>query len=324
MAQENNLKPIVREKDDIVEQQLIEKGYKFPMASHHVSEQKVWDFFMALFNGNERAAAGACGNMMHESGLYSDNAENSWEHLTGHTDEWLTQGINDGSISLSQFLQKSWYVNKYGFGYGLSQWTDETRRTLLWNRTKGQGLDIDDEDAQLAYINWEFTSPDSYYSQFRQGMIDCTTISQATHYYLDNYEVGAWNDDRLTYANYFYETYGSSSGMVVILSVIGNGTASVSDYTPQPYDTITLTCTPATGETLIDIDAREISTGYSIAVQLITGSQPIPLQDKSISITVTFSGETPPTPPEPPVPPLKQNYLQNNMPIWMYPCFRKC
>lgn len=38
------------------------------MASHHVSEQKVWDFFVSLFNGNEYAAAGACGNMQSESG----------------------------------------------------------------------------------------------------------------------------------------------------------------------------------------------------------------------------------------------------------------
>ena len=296
------------------------------MASHHVSEQKVWDFFLALFDNNEYAAAGACGNMQAESGLYSDNAENEWNRRFGHTDEWLTERINNyitstqPYIDLATFLQTSWYVNNYGFGYGLSQWTDSTRRTLLWNRTIDQGIHIDNEDAQLSYIRWEFT--DGPYSAYRQGMIDCTSVEQATRYYLEHYEVGAWSNRRLTFANYFYDTYGGGTGQNTI-SVIssGNGTAYVDVTHPIDGQNFTLYAIPASGETLDDITARD-SHGYSIAmmvVQQYTYTYDETNWGNRIAINVEFSGTTPPPPP----PPVGDIYDERHMPIWMYP-FMRC
>lgn len=316
MAQQNSLELTVQEDNRTVAELLEKEGYYFPMASHHVSEQKVWNFFMSIFGNNEYAAAGACGNMQHESGLFSDNAENAWNNLTGHSDEWLTQNINDGTIDLTEFLQRSWWVNSYGFGYGLSQWTDTTRRTMLWNRTRGVGLDIDNEDAQLNYIRWEFTDTSSYYNQFLQGMIDCTSVEEATRYYCANYEVGAWSSNRLTFANYFYNTYGSGAtgDYRIFLTVDGNGTATVVPPTVNTGDTYDLTCTPASGETLLDIIAVETDTGMSVAIPVQTGTQTIPFNSSSdISIRVIFSG-TPPTP---------TRYDEHRMPIWMYP-FMKC
>ena len=309
MAHESNLKPIAQESE-------------LEMASHHVSELKVWNFFMGLFNGNEYAAAGACGNMQWESGLYSDNAENSWNKKFGLTDEWLTEQINTGQMTLATFLQQSWWVNNYGFGYGLSQWTDTTRRTKLWNDfTIGQGYNIDDEDKQLDYIEWEFTSPNSHYSQFRQGMIDAQSIHEATVYYLNNYEIGAWNDKREEYAKHFYYTYGSSAGLSIQTGSTGNGTISVSDRTPQAGDTITLRCIPAAGETLLDIEARIISSGQAMALS-VTEIQTFPMPNESVYIFATFSGTTPPTPyPPQPYPPYIIN-TSKSMPIWEYPVIK--
>ena len=65
------------------------------MASNRLSDQDAWNFFYDLFGGNEYACAGACGNMMWETGLYTDNAENKWNEKTGHSDEWLTDRINN-------------------------------------------------------------------------------------------------------------------------------------------------------------------------------------------------------------------------------------
>lgn len=315
-AQENSSKPIAQEDKRIVADKLLEEGYTFPMASHHVSEQKVWDFFVALFDGNEFAAAGACGNMQHESGLYSDNAEDLWNETFHHTDTWLTDGINNGDITLAQFLQRSWYVNNYGFGYGLSQWTTATRRTWLWERTIDVGLDIDNEDAQLDYIEWEFTDTDSPYEPLRAGMIACRTVEEATRYYCTNYEGGSWSAKRLQYANYFYDTYASVGGNSIYITVNGNGTAYVNKYHPADRETFTLFAYPASGETLDDITATT-STGASIAMELATEWDYI--YDETnwgnfINITVDFSG-TPPVPP--------QTYLQEKrMPIWMYPAVK--
>ena len=324
MAQESSSKHIAQDVD-IVQQKLLEEGYTFPMASHHVSEQKVWNFFKALFDGNEYAAAGACGNMQHESGLYSDNAENEWNRQTGHSDEWLTTRINNyitqtsPNIDLATFLQRSWWVNNWGFGYGLSQWTDTTRRTRLWNRTIDQGITIDNEDAQLGYIGWEFT--DGPYSSYRQGMINCTSVEEATRYYLQHYEVGAWNESRLVYANYFYDTYAEGAGgNSISVTATGNGTAYVDNPFPQDGEQFTLFAIPATGETLEDITATD-THGYYIAmsvVQQYTYTYNETSWGNHIDIYVEFSGETP----VPPTPAFNADD-EHHMPIWMYP-FMRC
>ena len=279
------------------------------MASHHASEQLVWDTFMSIFGGNEYAAAGACGNMQAESGLYSDNAENSWNSMTGHSDEWLTERINDGRIDLTEFLKRDWWVNAYGFGYGLSQWTDTTRRTRLWDWTITAGYDIDSVERQLAYITWEWTDSSSYYNRFLNDMKAMTSIEDATRYYCKHYEVGQWTSARLTYAERFYSTYATGT-MHISVSVAGNGIATVDDYFPQAGDTITLTCTPASGETLIDIEGRTIS-GYSVALDPTLLQQTFTMPNESIVIYVTFSG-TPPTP-------VITANKRKHMPIWMYP-----
>jgi hypothetical protein len=310
MAQESSLNDIAQEGAD--------------MASHHVAEQKVWDFFVDLFDGNEYASAGACGNMQHESGLYTDNAENAWNSMTGHSDEWLTERINNNltgespSISLSTFLQRSWWVNSIGFGYGLSQWTGSGRRTMLWNRTIDEGLPIDDEDAQLEYIRWEFT--EGSYKSVRTAMINATSVEEATRIYCNRYEVGAWSQDRLTQANRFYDTYSGSSGDYyhLYINVTGNGTATVSPSRVEVGDYYTLTCTPASGETLLDIIARETATGMVVAIPVVTGAQTIEMRSSSdIVFDISFSG----TPPVPPVPPAKRK--KKGMPIWEYPRFKR-
>ena len=276
------------------------------MSSHYINQQDIWNLFYTIYDGNEYACAGAMGNMQAESGLYSDNAENLWNTRTGHSDEWLTDGINNGTITKAEFLQRSWYVNAYGFGYGLSQWTDETRRTKLWEFTKDQGLDIDSQVGQFNYITWEWTNSQSHYNQYLSYMKNCTTVEQATRYYCTHYEVGAWNIDRLTYAQNWYNTFAghTTDTYIIDLQTIGNGTATVSPTIAEQGDTITLDVTPALGENLIDIEARTMSTGQAVAIAVQTGTQTFPMPNDNIYIIVTFSG----TPPVPPPAPVKKKY----------------
>lgn len=296
------------------------------MASHHVSEQKVWDMFYALFNNNAMAAAGACGNMQWESGLYSDNAENLWNNTFCHSDEWLTERINNSIsstepyITLATFLQESWYVNAYGFGYGLSQWTTASRRTQLWNRTISIGLDIDDEDAQLNYIKDEFTT--GAYQNVRTEMIGATTVLEATQTYCRKYEGGSWDYRRYSDNNgnkgalYFYKKYATDS-LSISLAVTGNGIASVSNYFPTYGEMVDLYAIPNQGETLNDIYARTV-TGDPMALSVVE-QQTFPMPAESIIIYISFSGSTPPQPPTPTPAYTKRKH----MPIWMYPLLRK-
>ena len=271
------------------------------MASHYVNPQDVWDLFYEIFDGNEYACAGALGNMQSESGFYSDNAENLWNELTGHSDEWLTQGINDDSITEAQFLQRDWYVNDYGFGYGLSQWTDETRRKKLWDYTIEQGYDIDSQAQQFAYIRWEWLDEDSHYHRFLPYMKTVGTIFQATRYYCDNYEVGSWSTTRVTNALYWYNTFaggGPGGNYYCDLYKTGNGVATVSPTIANQGDIITLYVQPDAGEILEELEATGTRTGQSVAIAFQTGYQTFIMPDEGVFIRVKFSG-TPPVPPTP-------------------------
>ena len=82
----------------------------------------------------------------------------------------------------------------------------------------------------------------------------------------------------------------------IFVNVTGNGYAYVTNPTPSDGDIVTLYATPDTGETLDDIIAID-SGGHSIALA-VTQSQTFIYRAAwgDVSITVVFSGSTPPTP----------------------------
>ena len=306
------------------------------MASHRLADERAWQFFYELFEHNEYATAGACGNMMFESGMYSDNAEQLWNNKTHKSDEWLTTGINNNLVSnpsyvvtLEQFLQKSWYVNSIGFGYGLSQWTGAGRRTNLWNRTIGNGIQIDDIEAQLDYIEWEFN--EGAYTTVKSHMISAQTVHQATKTYCDEYEVGGWSDKREEYANDFYRRFAGNppTGNLITLHAQGNCVPYASLHLDDTYaDRIYY----ADAGTDVFVHAQvgegdyfELWTVERGGVTLDFETQPntfFTMHNENVELTAHATGETP-TPPEPPEPPTP--YFQagrHRMPIWMYPFAR--
>lgn len=297
----------------------IVQGENEIMASHYINPQDIWNLFYDIYDGNEYACAGAMGNMQWESGLYSDNAENLWNSRTGHSDEWLTQNINNGTITLSEFLQRSWWVNSVGFGYGLSQWTDSARRTKLWEFTIDQGLHIDSQQGQFNYIRWEWTSSDSYYHRFLNPMKSMTDIASATYYYLQHYEVGAWNDNRLKYAKNWYDAFahGSVGEYNVYCSAVGNGScyAVPNSHDGQAGETFTVYAVPYDEDTLVDITAQNAQGQYVAVTVAEEATYDATRFLYDIWFTAEFTGETPPEPPQPPKP-------KKGMPIWMYPVLK--
>lgn len=302
------------------------------MASNRLSDQDAWNFFYDLFGGNEYACAGACGNMMWESSLYTDNCEDSWNAKTGISDEQATQNCNDGTWDLNYFLydnttpstRGNWWVNKYGFGYGLSQWTTVSRRTELWNRTIAIGINIDNQQAQLDYIEWEFKNG---WSSVRTSMMNAQSVDEATRIYCNSYEGGSWSQKRLEYANDFYDRFaGTSSGYPIRITVNGNGYAWASYNDVQIFR--------AEAGQRIELGAVANDDDYFLlwAVDYPSTLQferPVTVADNyftmpssRVNLTATFTGETP-TPPEPPEPPpYIGRYKKHRMPIWMYPMFR--
>lgn len=305
-----------------------------------VARQTVWNFFLDLFGGNEYAAAGACGNMQWESGLDTSNAENQWNNMTGYSDSWLTTRINncitqtDPYITLQTFLQRSWYVNGIGFGYGLSQWTAASRRTELWNRTISQGIHIDDAGAQLQFVKDEFTgnATSGDWSGVRTTLMQTTNVHDATYIYCRQYEGGSWSSIREQYANSFYNEFaGHSTGYEIVITAQGNC---------RPFATLHLNETIeqqifyADAGVDIFIHANVGAGDYfqlwvadypqGLVIDVPTGANTFfTMPSSRVNITCQCTGETPepaPYPPEPPTPILNPKFKK--MPIWMYPCMR--
>ena len=302
-----------------------------------VPDQQIWDFFYELFGHNEYATAGACGNMMHESACRTDNAEDRWNDNFHHSDSWLTERINncitqtDPYITLDTFLQRAWYVNNVGFGYGLSQWTTSTRRTELWNRTIAQGIPIDDVNAQLQYIKDEFNgnATSGNWSDVKTAMMQCTTVDQAVEVYRNQYEGGGYSESRFTYAHDFYNRFaGQGSGYPITFDISGNGYAEASVNTRiQNYadagDYVVIDAT-ANGDDTFLLWAVTSPSSLQLDFPVTSNPNAFTMPSQAVQIHAEFTGETP-TPQPPPQPPPWIEPLptkRKHMPIWMYPMFR--
>lgn len=277
--------------------------------------QTIWNFLLG-FIGNEVGVAGLMGNLYHESHCYPNM-------LYGDTAPPTEISINYTTRVDSHAMSREEFVS--GRAYGLAQWLSRNRKENLYDgvwQTGGSepssGNSIGSLTRGLNMIQWELT--EGGYQSTLEYLQSATSIDNATRRVFDYYE-GAGDDTlfaRQTYAQEIYDTYGSGGGLFITTAVSGNGTITVSDYTPEPLQEITLSCIPASGETLLNIDARIISSQQSVALSLVE-VQTFPMPTESISILAEFTGTTP-VPPIPPVPTYGKR--KRKMPIWLYPIFR--
>ena len=306
MAQENSLKHIAQEEDDMAYENFSPNAYT----------QTIWDFLYNLI-GNEKGVAGMMGNLYQESHCYPNMLNGDTAPPTSRSIDYTTR-VDVHEMSRATFIS--------GRAYGLAQWLSSNRKANLYDGVwvsggsqPSSGNSIGSLTRGLKMIEWELT--DGGYGSTLTACQNAQTVDYATERVFTLYE-GAGDGSlgqRQYFAEQIYNTYAGGGGgdCHVYLEVYGNGTETVVPTSVNAGQDVTLTCTPASGETLNDIIAYEISTGYSIAVSVTTGSQIIPI-NADAKIEVYFSG-TPPIPPTP-----TTGYKQKKMPIWMYPSVRRC
>ena len=228
-----------------------------------------------------------------------------------------TNAVDDLSYSKEQFVSDS-------KGYGLAQWTIRARKTLYYDYAPINSIGIGSITRALGYLHAELRG--DYASQgldYRSTLTACQNaidLHTCTDYVLDHFEGPAEPNysEREQIADDLWEFFfGTTTGYNIYTYADGNGTiTAVPSSGLQRGDTYTLTCTPASGESLLDIIAVEIPSGISVAIEVVTGSQTVRFNsDSNISITAYFTG-TPPTPPTGTV-------KRHRMPIWMYPALRR-
>ena len=275
--------------------------------------QTIWDYLYGVI-GNEYGVAGMMGNLYHESHCYPNMLYGDSAPPTSLSINYTTR-VDNHEMSRASFISSR--------AYGLAQWLSSGRKANLYDGVwtggsqPSSGNSIGSLTRGLKMIEWELT--EGGYGSTLSACQSATNTDYATERVFTLYE-GAGDDtlgQRQHYAQQIYDTYagGAIGDCHVYLQVNGNGTATVVPTSVNAGQDVTLTCTPATGEQLLNIIATEIQSGQSIAVTVTTGSQLIPIYNDAI-IQVFFSG-TPPVPPTP-------TYLEKKrMPIWMYPMFRR-
>lgn len=137
-------------------------------------EKTIWTFLTGK-GLNAYAVAGIMGNLYAESGLRSDNLQNTYEKKLGMTDAQYTNAVDSGVYN--NFVKDS-------AGYGLAQWTYWSRKQALLDSVKAAGASIGDLTAQLNFLWKEIQG----YAKVMTVLKSAKTVREASDVVLCEYE----------------------------------------------------------------------------------------------------------------------------------------
>lgn len=187
-------------------------------------EEQLW--FALLDAGYSKiSAAGVLGNLYAESGIRSDNLQNTYEKSLGMSDNQYTEAVNNGTYS--NFINDS-------AGYGLAQWTSAGRKQGLYLFAQSKGANINDSSMQIEYLLGEISQSGGAngYATFqmskgRRGYTyaswkDASTVEESAMAFCYVFERPAEGDhsNRITYAQMYYDRYKDSTGPSTSIGVI--------------------------------------------------------------------------------------------------------
>lgn len=146
-------------------------------------ERRVWNYLIGK-GLTPQATAGIMGNLMAESGIRSNNLQNSYEKRLG-SDEEYTSKVDSGE-----------YNNFIGdkAGYGLAQWTSAGRKEGLYNLAKSRGTSIADIGTQLDWL-WEELNSPYYKGKTLDKIANTDDIQAASDTFLTKFECPANQDN---------------------------------------------------------------------------------------------------------------------------------
>lgn len=141
-----------------------------------MSAQIIWNF-LKKEGFNDYGAAGLMGNLDAESGLRSNNLQDTYSREFGLSDIQYTQKVDNGT-----------YTNfvKDEAGYGLAQWTYWSRKQNLLNYAKAKGKSIGDLEMQLGFLCKELR--EQYTNSVYNILKTATSLQQASDAVLMNFE----------------------------------------------------------------------------------------------------------------------------------------
>ena len=180
------------------------------------NSEKIWNYLRA--HGYTAAgAAGLMGNLQAESSLNPNNLQRTYEKSLGHTDESYTNAVNNKSYSKNRFVNDS-------AGYGLAQWTYNSRKKKMYENLVENGISIGDLGGQLKFLTSELSSS---YPSIDNLLRTTTSVNAASDAVLRDFERPAVlnYDTRRGFSQEWYDKYKTAAinnDMSYTMSMITN------------------------------------------------------------------------------------------------------
>lgn len=166
-------------------------------------EEKIWWAFIDA-GYSKYATAGAMGNFYCESNIVAIRVESDYSTNYSISQQY-TQKVDSGEISREEFINGG--PQGYGNGYGLGQWTFESRKAGLYDYAKNQGVSIGDEDMQIKWALTEISQGN--YSRWKNA----GSVSEASKAFCDIFENPTVKNytEREKHAQRYYDKFANAS-----------------------------------------------------------------------------------------------------------------
>ena len=172
-------------------------------ASTEKDAETIWNSLNAWIN-NDFGVAGVMGNLYAESGLRSNNLQNTYEKSLGLSDEQYTAKVDSGAYT--NFIKDS-------AGYGLAQWTYWSRKQALKEYADWLNTSIGDLQMQLGFLQKEISEN---YASMLKTLQGAKSVKEASDAVLTIYERPADQGDtvkskRASYGQKYYDQFHKES-----------------------------------------------------------------------------------------------------------------
>ena len=210
--------------------------------------EKIWNFLYGKIK-NAYGVAGLMGNLHAESGLRSNNLQNTYEKKFGLNDDEYTAAVDSGKYT--NFIDDK-------AGYGLAQWTFWARKENLLNYAKSRKASIGDLTMQLDFLWQELQG----YTGVISTLKSATSVRAASDSVLLNYEKPKDQSEsvkkkRAEYGQSYYDQF--------------NGKSTTTITTPPATSTCTNQCTTTalnvrTGPSTSYTRVKTLNSGAKVCV----------------------------------------------------------
>lgn len=169
----------------------------------NTNAEKIWNYFKSK-GLNDYACAGILGNAYAESGLCSNNLQNTYQKKLGMTDDEYTKAVDN--CTYDNFVHDS-------AGYGIFQFTYWSLKSGLLDYARTTNRSIGDLEMQLEYAWLEF---EKNFSKMLNILKTATSVLEASNAVLLKFERPAdqsinVQNKRASYGQMYYDKYANTN-----------------------------------------------------------------------------------------------------------------